>query len=88
MELEKTVKIKKESSDSQIKFLFPREDDITINKISKNLKHQNEIKKLKFKAVLRYIKNSDACRSKQLLNYFDEKTLDSCGSCDVCQTTT
>jgi ATP-dependent DNA helicase RecQ len=88
MELEKTVKIKKESSDSQIKFLFPREDDITINKISKNLKHQNEIKKLKFKAVLSYIKNSDVCRSKQLLNYFDEKILDNCGSCDVCQITT
>jgi ATP-dependent DNA helicase RecQ len=88
MELEKNIKIKKESSDTQIKFLFPREDNITINKISKNLKHQNEVKKLKFEAVLRYTKNSDVCRSKQLLNYFDEKILDDCGSCDVCQTTT
>lgn len=36
------------------------------------------------KAVEAFVKNDDECRSVQLLRYFNEKTKQSCGRCDVC----
>ena len=37
------------------------------------------------KAVVDFVKNDDECRSVQLLRYFNEKTKQTCGRCDVCQ---
>ncbi len=69
---------------SQLKFLIPREDDITIQKIAQDIKQQNSIKLEKMNAVIDYVKNNTICRSKLLLDYFDEKTATNCGICDVC----
>jgi len=36
-------------------------------------------------AIQDYCHNEDICRSRFLLNYFDEKTQEDCGQCDVCK---
>jgi len=69
---------------SQIHFLVPREDDITINKIASNINKQNNIKSEKIKAVIDYVSNKSVCRSRYLLSYFGEENTKNCGICDVC----
>ena len=36
------------------------------------------------KAVIDFVNNNEECRSVQLLRYFNEKTRQTCGRCDVC----
>ncbi len=69
---------------SEIRFLQPREDDITINRIARFLKQQNKVKMSKMKAVLAYAENTTVCRMKFLLSYFDEDLKKNCGNCDIC----
>ena len=69
---------------SKLNFLVPREDDKTILKIALDIKQQNKIKLEKMNAVIHYVKNTSICRSKLLLDYFDEKINSDCGICDVC----
>ncbi len=73
-----------QSNNTEIQFLMMREDNITINSISKNIKQRNSIKLKKASTILNFIENNKACRNKQLLAYFDEKTPKTCGICDVC----
>lgn len=72
------------SNQTRIQFLVPREDDSTINRISKRLKEYEVNKRIKAEAILDYSKNNKTCRSKQLLAYFGEKQKEACGICDVC----
>jgi len=69
---------------SQIHFLVPREDDITINKVASNINKQNKIKSEKVNAVINYVRNKSVCRSRHLLAYFGQKNTKNCGICDVC----
>ena len=39
----------------------------------------------RIEAMLHYAKSNDKCRSRQLLEYFGEKSTKECGQCDVCQ---
>ena len=71
-------------TDLEIQFLVPREDDKTINSISKNMSKYLTQKEKKSKDFLSYISNNTICRSIQLLNYFEEKSTKKCGVCDVC----
>ena len=71
-------------TDAQITFIEPREDDKTINRISKTIKQQHLLKVNQVKAVLNYVDNNNVCKSKQLLEYFGEKNLKDCGICSVC----
>ena len=73
-----------ENSTSKIIFLQPRQDDYTINPISKNIEQQNKLKLDKLNAVLGYIKNTSICRNQLILNYFGESHAKTCKSCDVC----
>jgi len=69
---------------SSIRFLVPREDDKTINRVSKRiLKHQKN-KEIQAKKLLAFVENKSICRSKQLLAYFGEKQKINCGICDIC----
>ncbi|NBL64464.1 RecQ family ATP-dependent DNA helicase [Flavobacterium sp. NST-5] len=61
-----------------------REDDLTINRISKHLKKQNQLKKTQLQAVLNYVNNRELCNSQKLLEYFGEKKPERCGICSVC----
>ena len=75
---------KSNNNTSQIQFLLPREDDRTINNIAFDVKRYNTIKLEKINAILNFVTNNSVCRSKLLLNYFDEKLKEDCGICDVC----
>lgn len=72
------------TSDLEINFLVPREDDITINPFAKKIKEFNAIKLRNMEAMLGYIDNTKMCRSNYLLNYFGEKGSENCGTCDIC----
>ena len=72
------------NTDSEIVFLQPREDDKTINRISRIIETQQELKRFQVNAVLDYINNDSVCKSKQLLAYFGETIHENCGLCSVC----
>ena len=69
---------------SKLTFLVIREDDYTINRISKNIEQQNNLKFEKLKSVINFIENNKVCRSIQLLAYFNETISKPCEKCDVC----
>ena len=72
------------TTDAQITFLVPREDDITINRISHYIKQQNTLKTKQVGDVINYVNNNAICKSIQLLSYFGEDNLYECGICSVC----
>lgn len=72
------------TSDLEITFLVPREDDHTINLFAQKIKAFNKVKQNNMAAMLGYISNKKVCRSVYLLNYFGEKTNEKCGTCDIC----
>ncbi|HAI44857.1 MAG TPA: RecQ family ATP-dependent DNA helicase [Maribacter sp.] len=72
------------SSDLEMFFLVPRDDDRTINVFAKNIEEQNQLKIAKVDAMLTYIENDTMCRSIELLHYFGEQQEQPCGICDVC----
>src|SRR5690606_36119525 len=61
-----------------------REDDITINRVAKNLTQFNTIKDQQFKTMLQYVTNTNVCKNKILLTYFDEDYNEDCGKCSTC----
>lgn len=71
-------------SDTEMRFLKPRDDNFIINSISKNLEFKNKNKINKAKSVVDYIQNNQICRNIQLLKYFGESHLLKCETCDVC----
>ncbi|HRG18821.1 MAG TPA: ATP-dependent DNA helicase RecQ [Flavobacterium lutivivi] len=72
------------TNDSLITFNEIREDELTINRISKHLENQNKQKTEQLQAVLNYIQNETQCKSRLLLNYFGETTDSNCGICSFC----
>ena len=72
------------SSDLEMVFLVPRDDDRTINMFAKNIEEQNQLKIEKVTKMLNFIENDTVCRSIQLLAYFGEVQENECGICDVC----
>ncbi|TLP79593.1 RecQ family ATP-dependent DNA helicase [Maribacter sp. ACAM166] len=72
-------------SDLELLFLVPRDDDRTINRFSKTIVEQNQVKIDKVSKMLNYVENETVCRSAQLLDYFGEKQESVCGICDVCE---
>lgn len=78
------IQYAKSSTNSELFFLHPREDDKTINRIAKSIKSYLQQKHTKTAALLHFIKNDTVCRSLQVLHYFGEKPAANCGVCDVC----
>lgn len=78
------ITYKRVKTDAEIRFLVPREDDITINLHSKEISQFLKQKQKKSDEFLTYIQNKKTCRSIQILNYFDEKSTQKCNICDVC----
>jgi ATP-dependent DNA helicase RecQ len=72
------------ATDSKITFLEIREDERTINKVTKYLKFYNNQKQLQQENVLNYIKNEEICKSKFIATYFDEKNVKDCEICSIC----
>ena len=84
LEKDEIISLQMANTDSEITFLTPREDDITINPIAKTIEKQHQLKHEQIEAVLDYIQNDSVCRHRQLLSYFGEKTKTNCGICSVC----
>lgn len=72
------------NTDSELTLLMPREDDKTINRISKHVTQQFNLKEMLINAVIAYVGNSNICKNKQLLHYFGENIKTDCGICSVC----
>jgi ATP-dependent DNA helicase RecQ len=71
-------------NDATIVFNEVREDEHTINRISKYLETQNELKRQQLQSVLHYVADNKHCKSRILLEYFGEKTNQDCGICSYC----
>jgi ATP-dependent DNA helicase RecQ len=84
LEKAEIITLKHSITDAQITYLVPREDDKTINRISKVIRQQNALKKKQVLSVLDYSNNNDICKSVQLLSYFEETKISDCGICSVC----
>ena len=74
----------KKNNDATINFNEVREDERTINRVSKYLEIQNKQKIAQFESVLHYINEKKVCKSKLILDYFGEKTEANCGICSFC----
>ena len=72
------------NNDTTLVFNEIREDERTINRVAKYLKHQNQLKKEQLESVLNYIKEDSICKSKQILAYFGEEKSTNCGICSYC----
>ncbi len=84
MQREGVLELNLYHTDASITFIVPREDEKTINMVSKELEALNRKKKNEVKAILNYVANNKVCRSFQLVNYFGETTAENCGICSVC----
>lgn len=74
----------KKNNDASIIFNEIREDERTINRVSKYLENQNKQKVAQFESVLHYINEKNICKSKLILDYFGEKSETDCGICSYC----
>lgn len=72
------------SNDTSIIFNVIREDNRTINSVSKYLEIQNNLKRNQLNSVIEYTFENSNCKSKFILNYFEEKIIDDCGICSYC----
>lgn len=80
------ITLKINNNDSNITFNEVREDELTINRVSKFLTTQNEQKVKKFEKMVEFIDNDSTCKSKLLLTYFNQETHSDCGICSTCVT--
>lgn len=71
-------------NDSTIIFNEVREDEKTINRISKYLQNQNNLKKTQLQSVCDYADNISICKNKLILHYFGETPNKDCGICSYC----
>ncbi|MEO8795809.1 MAG: ATP-dependent DNA helicase RecQ, partial [Daejeonella sp.] len=67
----------------QLTYLKPRVDSQHLFINGKHIAERQELFKQQIESVIAYAE-VDVCRSKQLLNYFDEPNATICGVCDVC----
>ncbi|WP_333666250.1 RecQ family ATP-dependent DNA helicase, partial [Flavobacterium sp.] len=74
------------NNDATITFNEVREDERTINRVSKYLEAQNKLKIEQLQAVLQYSKDSKRCKNKILMEYFGESLKEDCGICSYCIT--
>ncbi len=78
------INYKEASSNEEFTFLTPREDDKTINRISKSIEKYLNQQQKKSEELIYFIKNNTTCRCVQLSHYFNEKKISKCTLCDVC----
>lgn len=72
------------NNDATIVFNEVREDEHTINRISKHLVAQNRLKESQLQSVLDYVKEEKRCKNRMILEYFGERTSRDCGICSYC----
>ena len=85
MERDGLLTLQLQITDAMITFVVPREDDKTINPLTKEITLQKEKKASQVNAVIHYIENDTLCKSVQLLRYFGEQDALACRLCSVCK---
>lgn len=78
------IDYKEASSNEDFTFLTPREDDKTINRISRSIEKYLNQQQKKSKELIYFVRNNTTCRYIQLSRYFNEKKVSKCTLCDVC----
>ena len=78
------IDYKEASSNEDFTFLTPREDDKTINRISRSIEKYLNQQQKKSKELIYFVRNNTTCRYIQLSSYFNEKKVSKCTLCDVC----
>lgn len=78
------IEIQKENNKTTLQFLVPNQGDLNINSIVQKIKNQENLKRKKLNDVWHFV-SKNSCRSKMLLQYFEEKNYFSCGICDHCK---
>lgn len=78
------IEFHSKNNDTSILFNEIREDERTINKISKYLEKQNQLKKDQLQSIIHYIKENQTCKNRLILAYFGEKSDADCGVCSYC----
>ena len=73
-----------QTTDATLTFLLPREDDKTINVVSREVQALNQKKTAQVNAMLKFVEDNKNCRSVQLVSYFGETSATNCGICSVC----
>ncbi len=84
LQKDEIIDYKAQHGDLEITFLVPREDELTINHFAPLVQKYQQVRQHQVDKVLKYINNDSRCRTRQLLEYFGEKTKSECGQCDVC----
>lgn len=84
MEQQDLLQLKHIQTDASITFLVPREDDKTINPLSRDIEEIKERKKKQVASVLSYIENNSSCNQLFLVRYFGETNETPCGICSYC----
>lgn len=72
------------SEKPQILFLSEFIDTKHFGLSKENYHDRKKDAEARVKAVIEFVNNDEECRSVQLLRYFNEKTRETCGRCDVC----
>ncbi|HEX8574939.1 MAG TPA: ATP-dependent DNA helicase RecQ [Flavobacterium sp.] len=78
------IDYKAKKNDATIIFNEIREDEKTINRVSKYLENKNKLKKMQLQSVLNYIQDKNNCKSQLILAYFGETKKENCGICSYC----
>lgn len=81
---QKLVNYQDGSNDSFVIMHQIRDDERTINGTLKHLKTENQNKQQQHRAILDYATNTQKCKHKIILDYFEEYDFDVCGQCSVC----
>ncbi|MFC2096965.1 ATP-dependent DNA helicase RecQ [Bacteroidota bacterium] len=69
----------------QILFVAERLDNRSLIISRKKYGERKAIYKSRVDSVINYVTQKNICRSRFLINYFDEKTKKKCGHCDICK---
>ncbi len=85
LDKDKIIEYSPVNNNVQLQFTVPREDKLTFNKISDNIKKYQKHQADKLKSIINYVDNNEVCRVKLLLKYFGENTNKNCGICDICK---
>lgn len=78
------IEYQAKNNDATLIFNEIREDERTINRISKYLELQNNLKIEQLESVIDFISDKKQCKSEYILNYFGEKITSKCGICSNC----
>lgn len=84
LQIQNIIVYEPQKDSPQIVFLSERFSSDKMNLNSRFLQEQRKRLELKVNGMLKYIDNRNICRSKMLLNYFDEPESKYCGVCDIC----